>query len=82
MAKPEPYSKNTTNVSISTTTTSGSTTAGTLAVTIYNRGAAAGTVDGVSLAAGEGWVFEANGPYEAISYDATGTTFEIVEETE
>ena len=82
MVKPRPYSANTTDVTIATSTTSGSTTAGALAVTIYNRGAAAGTVDGAALPAGEGWVFESNGPYEAISYDATGTTFEIVEETE
>lgn len=82
MAKPHPYTKNVTEVTISTTTTSGATTAGALAVTVYNRGTSAGTLAGASLAAGEGWVFEDNGPYNAIAYDATGTTFEIVEEVE
>lgn len=82
MVKPHPYTKNVTDVSISTSSTSGTTTAGCLSVTIYNKGVAAGTVGGVALAAGEGWVFENNGPYASISYDATGTTFEIVEETE
>lgn len=82
MPKTMPYSTQPTETAITQATGAGSTTNGALAVTIVNRGSAAGTVDGVSLPAGEGWVFENNGPYSPISYDATGTTFDIVEETE
>lgn len=82
MVKPNHYSTNGTDVAITLATSSGSTTNGCLSVTFYNKGVAAGTLAGVVLPAGEGWEFEGNGPYNAIAYDATGTTFEIVEETE
>jgi hypothetical protein len=78
MVKPLARSVKLSNVDISTVTTSGSTQAGALAVTIINRGGAAGTVEGVALNAGEGWEFSGSGPYDAIAYDASGTSFDIV----
>lgn len=73
--------------SIASTTTSGSTTAGSWEVTIMNTGGAAGTIDGDSFPAGA--TFNAKGYYDevnrqmkrlaSISYDATGTTFIIIQ---
>lgn len=80
--KSKQYSSDQTRVVASQVTASGSTTNGAFSVTIFNRGAATGTVAGIDLLAGEGWAFENNGPYDEIVYDATGTTFDVVEELE
>ena len=72
---------------VSSTTTSGSTTAGIWRVSITNVGGAAGTVAGASIPAGmtvpfEGYYdeqFKSMERLAAISYDATGTTFVIAE---
>ena len=82
MVKSSPYSNNATDITFATSTTSGSTTAGALSISVHNIGAGAGTVGGIALAAGEGWDFTDNGPYNSIAFNATGTTFEIVEENE
>ena len=69
-------------VSITDVTTSGSTTAGAFAVSLTVTGAGAATIGGVSFTTGQSLVLEVNGPYDAVSYDATGTTVRIVEVTE
>lgn len=60
-------------------TTSGSVSAGKMAVTIANAGANAGTVLGTSLKSGEAVSFTAGdgAVLTAIAYDASGTEFTI-----
>lgn len=64
-----------------TTSTSGTITAGAYSVTIRNTGAVDGTVLGTTLGAGEGLTFTAapGRTLAAIAYVATGTTFKIAE---
>lgn len=70
--------------SFSETTTSGTTTAGAFSVSITNIGASAGTVGGVNLAAGisVNLIPRPGNTVASVAYDATGTTFYIVEMTD
>ena len=80
MAKFNMYSKRRTSLNTVTATGAGATTTVAVAVSIYNTGSASGTVEGVVLPAGDGLEWNVNGPYDDISYDATGTTFTSWEE--
>lgn len=74
---PVTYSTKTT--SYTTTTTTGTITTGTSFITIFNNGSASGTVKGTALPVGVSITFPAvyGELNDAISYDATGTTFLI-----
>ena len=60
-------------------TNAGSTTAGAVAFTIANTGAANGTVAGTPLEPGQSVSAESTNGLDALAYDATGTTFKIIE---
>lgn len=80
MTKWNYYSRRRTSINTVETSTTGATTTGALAVSIYNNGTANGTVEGRTLEPGQGLEWSVNGPYDDISYDATATTFQIWEE--
>lgn len=67
---------------INNVTTSGSTTSGVRQVSVVNDGGANGTFAGVTLEPGDGYTFgnlASNVRIDSIAYDATGTSFLIVE---
>jgi len=69
-----------TSTSISTSTTTGTTTVGLLTFEIKNVGGSTGTIDGIDFPAGEGVIISENGlSLGSLSFDATGTTFRIME---
>lgn len=62
-------------------TAGGTITAGKSSASIFNAGAASGTVKGITLKTGETVNFNAGGinnTLDAIAYDATGTEFLII----
>lgn len=70
--------------SVATTTIGGATTAGAFSVSITNVGGASGVIGGATVAPGIsiGFSPSAGNRMGSVTYDATGTTFLIVEMTD